>query len=187
LNNRVPNANAGADQTKSVSDTVTLDGSGSSDADGDSLTFSWSFVSKPGGSSATLSNTTAIKPYFKVDATGSYVVQLIVNDGAASSKPDTVTISTAQDSDNDGVPDDQDAFPSNPAETIDTDGDGIGNNADTDDDNSATTPTQMMTTTKCRMRGRINTGLTPWSMMPPRIQTETASATWMNFMPAAIR
>ncbi len=38
------------------------------------------------------------------------------------------------DSDGDGVPDNQDAFPSNPAETIDTDGDGIGNNADTDDD-----------------------------------------------------
>jgi chitinase len=39
------------------------------------------------------------------------------------------------DSDGDGVPDDQDAFPSNPAETTDTDGDGIGNNADPDDDN----------------------------------------------------
>jgi len=38
------------------------------------------------------------------------------------------------DSDGDGVPDYQDAFPSDPAETIDTDGDGIGNNADTDDD-----------------------------------------------------
>ena len=33
------------------------------------------------------------------------------------------------------MPDDQDAFPSDPTETIDTDGDGIGNNADTDDDN----------------------------------------------------
>jgi chitinase len=39
------------------------------------------------------------------------------------------------DSDGDGVPDYQDAFPSNPAETADTDGDGIGNNADPDDDN----------------------------------------------------
>ena len=39
------------------------------------------------------------------------------------------------DSDEDGVPDNQDAFPSDPAETVDTDGDGIGNNADTDDDN----------------------------------------------------
>jgi len=39
------------------------------------------------------------------------------------------------DSDGDGVPDYQDAFPSDPAEAIDTDGDGKGNNADTDDDN----------------------------------------------------
>jgi hypothetical protein len=38
------------------------------------------------------------------------------------------------DTDSDGVPDYQDAFPSDPAETVDTDGDGTGNNADTDDD-----------------------------------------------------
>jgi fibronectin type 3 domain-containing protein len=41
----------------------------------------------------------------------------------------------AADSDNDGVPDDQDHFPNDPSETTDTDGDGSGNNADTDDDN----------------------------------------------------
>jgi len=39
------------------------------------------------------------------------------------------------DSDGDGVPDDQDDFPLDPNETTDTDGDTIGNNADTDDDN----------------------------------------------------
>jgi len=39
------------------------------------------------------------------------------------------------DDDNDGVNDDEDAFPLDPTETVDTDGDGIGNNADTDDDN----------------------------------------------------
>jgi len=39
------------------------------------------------------------------------------------------------DSDGDGVPDAQDAFPSDPAEWLDTDGDGTGDNADTDDDN----------------------------------------------------
>jgi len=41
----------------------------------------------------------------------------------------------AADSDNDGVPDDQDDFPNDPAETTDSDGDGTGDNADTDDDN----------------------------------------------------
>jgi hypothetical protein len=39
------------------------------------------------------------------------------------------------DTDGDGVPDYQDAFPSNSKETTDTDGDGIGNNSDPDDDN----------------------------------------------------
>jgi hypothetical protein len=39
------------------------------------------------------------------------------------------------DDDNDGVLDDDDAFPLDSLESTDTDSDGIGNNADTDDDN----------------------------------------------------
>ena len=39
------------------------------------------------------------------------------------------------DYDGDGVSDDQDAFPGDPSESVDTDSDGIGNNADPDDDN----------------------------------------------------
>lgn len=39
------------------------------------------------------------------------------------------------DADDDGVPDIQDAFPNDPAESSDNDGDGTGDNADTDDDN----------------------------------------------------
>jgi Bacterial TSP3 repeat len=38
------------------------------------------------------------------------------------------------DSDHDGVPDAQDAFPTDPTEWLDTDNDGTGNHADTDDD-----------------------------------------------------
>ena len=38
------------------------------------------------------------------------------------------------DDDGDGIDDIGDAFPSDPAETVDTDGDGTGNNADPDDD-----------------------------------------------------
>ncbi|MDA9570138.1 hypothetical protein N9R62_03240 [Porticoccaceae bacterium] len=40
----------------------------------------------------------------------------------------------SNDSDNDGVNDDQDAFPYDASETADSDNDGVGNNADTDDD-----------------------------------------------------
>jgi hypothetical protein len=39
------------------------------------------------------------------------------------------------DSDGDGVGDNGDAFPNNPNETVDTDGDGFGDNTDLDDDN----------------------------------------------------
>jgi chitinase len=39
------------------------------------------------------------------------------------------------DRDGDGIVDAQDAFPDDPTEWVDTDGDGIGNNADPDDDN----------------------------------------------------
>jgi hypothetical protein len=39
------------------------------------------------------------------------------------------------DSDGDGTPDEEDAFPNDPSEWLDTDGDTIGNNTDSDDDN----------------------------------------------------
>ena len=48
----------------------------------------------PAGSSATLSSLTAEMPTFVIDLPGTYVVQLIVNDGTVSSAPDTVSIST---------------------------------------------------------------------------------------------
>ncbi|MBR9913131.1 MAG: hypothetical protein GYB33_22555, partial [Gammaproteobacteria bacterium] len=48
---------------------------------------------------------------------------------------DGIADSVDSDDDNDGVNDDQDAFPFDASEWLDTDGDGIGNNADHDDDN----------------------------------------------------
>jgi hypothetical protein len=90
--NSAPVADAGPDQTVFVGYTVNLDGSGSSDVDGDPLTYQWSFTSLPPGSTAVLSDTTAMNPSFVADRRGIYVVQLIVNDGTVNSAPDTVTI-----------------------------------------------------------------------------------------------
>ena len=45
------------------------------------------------------------------------------------------------DDDNDGVPNADDAFPQGPGESVDTDGDGTGDNADTDDDNDGVADT----------------------------------------------
>ena len=94
VKNVAPIANAGPGQTVTIGTAVTLDGSGSSDADGTQVTYLWSFVSIPAGSGATLTSPTTVKPTFLADKTGPYVVQLLVNDGVVSSTPATVTITT---------------------------------------------------------------------------------------------
>nr|WP_321412000.1 LamG-like jellyroll fold domain-containing protein [uncultured Allomuricauda sp.] len=48
----------------------------------------------------------------------------------------------AGDTDGDGVPDVDDAFPNDPNESVDSDGDGQGDNADPDDDNDGTPDTE---------------------------------------------
>lgn len=94
VNNVAPVANAGPNQSVTTGTTVTLNGSGSSDADGNSLTYLWSFVSIPAGSGATLTGPTTVKPTFLADKTGQYIVQLRVNDGVVNSAAATVTITT---------------------------------------------------------------------------------------------
>ncbi|HEY9159531.1 MAG TPA: PKD domain-containing protein [Desulfomonilia bacterium] len=96
--NRAPTANAGADQTavKYANRTVQISGSGSSDLDGDTLTYSWSVTSRPTGSSATLSSTTIVNPTITLDLPGSYTIQLIVDDGTVSSAADTIILTTSQ-------------------------------------------------------------------------------------------
>jgi hypothetical protein len=94
--NSVPVANAGSDQVLIVGATVTLTGEQSSDADQDSLSYLWSFNSTPSGSAASLSDESAISPTFVADTVGMYIIQLIVDDGEASSDADTVEISITE-------------------------------------------------------------------------------------------
>ncbi|TAN67540.1 MAG: PASTA domain-containing protein, partial [Methylobacter sp.] len=94
--NSKPVANAGADQIdKTVGIPVELDGSLSSDVDGDALTFIWSLLHQPVGSSAVIQQADQIKAGFTPDKTGDYIGQLIVNDGQANSDPATALVTVS--------------------------------------------------------------------------------------------
>jgi len=90
--NRAPVANAGVGLSVDVGDTVTLDGSGSSDPDGDAITHEWSIVGRPMGSTVELSDSTAINPSFVTDGTGFFDIQLVVKDATERSLPATVRV-----------------------------------------------------------------------------------------------
>lgn len=85
--NLPPVANAGADQTvectSGCSATVTLDGSGSSDPDADTLSYSWGEASDSLGTGAILT-----RSFPK----GNHAVVLTVNDGKGGTATDTVLI-----------------------------------------------------------------------------------------------
>ena len=93
-NNTAPVANAGRAQITQVNDLVELDGSNSTDVDGDSLSYQWTLLSKPSGSSAALLNQHSVQAMLGIDQAGTYVAQLIVNDGEYDSKPSTVIVTT---------------------------------------------------------------------------------------------
>jgi len=93
-----PKANAGSDQNVITKTTVTLDGSGSYDPEGAMITFVWTFIEVPTGSTVndtSLSDKTSAKPTFTPDIDGMYRLSLIVNNGVKASTPDEVTITAA--------------------------------------------------------------------------------------------
>ncbi|MBN1974688.1 MAG: right-handed parallel beta-helix repeat-containing protein [Sedimentisphaerales bacterium] len=90
VGNRIPVAEAGEKQMCEPGKQVTLNGLGSYDPDaGDILSYSWMQISGPAGEFTDANTPT---PHFIPAQTGEYVFELVVNDGAASSLPDTVTV-----------------------------------------------------------------------------------------------
>jgi hypothetical protein len=90
--NIAPMANPGIDQKVVGGSVVTLYGSASSDPDGDPLTYAWTLVSKPAGSTTTLISATSVNPTFTADLAGTYVANLTVDDGQLSSEVKTTNV-----------------------------------------------------------------------------------------------
>jgi hypothetical protein len=90
LTNGVPTADAGEDQTVTAGDTVTLNGSGSSDPDGDPLSYAWSQVDGP--ESVALEEAVTVQARFEASEAGIYTFQLFVHDGQVAGAPDDVMV-----------------------------------------------------------------------------------------------
>jgi len=89
--NDAPTSDAGENQMTDFGVAVGLDGSRSQDPNGDALRYSWSFAAAP-GSTAILSDASAINPTFFADVRGRYEATLVVHDGEAASVGDVVVI-----------------------------------------------------------------------------------------------
>jgi hypothetical protein len=88
--NQVPTANAGEDQLALVNDTVTLDGSGSTDPDGDPLTYAWDQAEGP--ATVTLEGASSVVTRFTPSEAGTYRFELVVSDGENTSATDDVAV-----------------------------------------------------------------------------------------------
>lgn len=92
VKNRVPVANAGADQTVRKRSVVRPSGSASTDADRDTLSYAWSISSAPAGSNAALAGADTVSPTLVPEVPGVYLLSLVVSDGESTSPADTVQV-----------------------------------------------------------------------------------------------
>jgi PKD repeat protein/ABC-type oligopeptide transport system substrate-binding subunit len=91
-----PVADAGDDQTVTAGDTVTFDGSGSSD-DGTIASYTWTFTYQ-----SVARTLTGVSPTFDFDVAGTYTVTLTVTDDIGLTSTDTVVVTVEADDTLDG-------------------------------------------------------------------------------------
>ena len=134
-----PVADAGLDQIAVAGSLVTLDGTNSSDPDGGNVSYKWKQIAGPRVTLfSTQSPTVALIGSYVLSDAETLTFELTVTDEDGLTDVDSCAVILTKyyhnDFDGDGVPNYNDDFPLDPNEWLDTDGDGVGNNADLDDD-----------------------------------------------------
>ncbi len=131
--NQPPTANAGSDQTVDAGAVVSLNGTGSGPDNG---ILSWQWTQKAGnaviltGAATQQARFTAPNVATRT-ATLSLVFELRATDAGGLSATDTIAVTVqSADLDGDGVPNSLDAFPNDPTEWLDSNKNGIGDNAE---------------------------------------------------------
>jgi len=97
--NVIVNADPGLIIAVRVGEVAILDGSDSSASTTDPLSYAWSFSSKPDGSDAQLQNAISATPSFTTDVVGTYMVQLVVSAGGASSERAITSVEVSNEGD----------------------------------------------------------------------------------------
>ena len=96
-----PTVSAAVGNANNVSMTAVLRGDVVSSS---AYTFSWALTSKPTGSSAAITDTSAVNPSFKADVAGAYVATMTITDGSKNVATSSVTLTACNASSNTSSP-----------------------------------------------------------------------------------
>jgi hypothetical protein len=161
--NQAPVVDAGRDQTIILPATTATFTASASDADGNIASYSWTSISIPQGSSATLTGETTSTLAVAIDLAGSYTFQITVTDDKGDTATDVVALVVEQET----VPSNADPLANAGEDQVLTDTDKSGDEAVVLDASNSTDADGSITSYSWSVNGtEIATGVNPTVSLP---------------------